>query len=255
MATHLAAYTATVETDVETELSAVKDDVLTRTAAERFMVPADLNNVYWKAALGVNLEKARIYTPTLEMRRTVPYVVPHVRGAIKFGPDKFRVDICEPPISLTATEELSFYGTSGAAERIYGLVSLAPDTLPPAPAGEVRVVRCTGNTTLVPNEWTSVKITPDVALEPGTYVLVGMLPISANAIAARAIITGQVWRPGVPAIAGDEATALGCNRNFLKAVQNYAMGTFTHINIPEVQFLSSAADTSEVVYLYLVKTG
>jgi hypothetical protein len=33
------------------------------------------------------------------------------------------------------------------------------------------------------------------------------------------------------------------------------MGSFPHTDLPQVQFLSSAADTSEVVYLYLVKTA
>jgi hypothetical protein len=100
-----------------------------------------------------------------------------------------------------------------------------------------------------------VPLTPDVSLEVGTYALVGFLPISAGCIAARAIITGQVNRPGVPGVAGTESAALKLEPSYLTEIQGYLMGTFSHINLPVIQFLSSSADTSEVVYLYLVKTA
>ena len=255
MTTHLCAYKDTLATNVENEMACVKDDVLTRTATNRFMIPSELPNVYYKAALSANLTKARIYTPSLEVKRTVPYVIPHVRGEIYFTPTLFAVDKCEPMIPLVPTEELSFYATADAAVAAYGLVSLAPATLPPVPTGEIRLVRCTSATTLVANEWTSCKLTPDVSLEAGDYALIGMLPISANAIAARVIISGQVWRPGVPALKGDEKDVKECDPLFLTAVQRYLMGSFTHLTLPEVQFLSSAADTEEIVYLWIIKTG
>ena len=119
-------------------------------------------------------------------------------------------------------------------------------------------MRCRSSTTLTAREWTSCKITPDVSLEVGTYTLVGMLANSATAIAARAIISGQVWRPGVPALAGDERVVKNCDPLYLSGVQRYAMGSFTHLTIPEIQFLANAADSgtdAQRVYLYLVKTA
>jgi hypothetical protein len=236
-------------------VSVVKDDVLTQSGTSRFYVPADVSYVHWKAALSTNLTRAYIKTPSLEVRRTLPDVVPHVNDAVSFPLNIFAVDKPFAPISLVPTEELSFYALTGANVRAYGLVSLGPATLPPAPAGDIRVVRCTGSTTLVPNEWTSVPITPEISLEAGTYALIGFLPISSGCIAARAIITGQVWRPGVAGVAGTEAAAKKLEPDYLKQLQGYLMGTFSHINIPVIQFLSSSADTSEVVYLFLVKTA
>jgi len=255
MATHLCAYTAVLNTDTLTELNVVKDDVLTQSGSTRFYVPPDRAFVHAKAALSTSLTSAYIKTPSLEVRRTTPYVIPSVVDAVSFPLDRFCVDKEERPISLVPTEELGFYAKTAANVRAYGLVWLGPDTLPAAPAGDVRVVRCTGSTTLTANEWTSVPITPDVSLEVGTYTLVGFLPISAGCIAARAIITGQVNRPGVPGIAGTEAAALKLEPDYLSRLQFYTMGTFSHINLPVIQFLSSSADTSEVVYLYLVKTA
>jgi len=180
-----------------------------------------------------------------------------VKGAVKF-PLGY-VPICKPttPVALTPTEEISVYAiqTGAAAERVYTLALLGSPTIEPAPAGDIRVVRCTSATTLTANEWTSCKLTPDVALEAGTYALVGMVPISANAIAARAIITGQVYRPGVPALAGAEADVKVHSKEWFEFFGGYLFGTFTHLTIPEIQFLSSAADTSEVVYLYIIKTA
>lgn len=255
MTTHLCAYTQVLETDKETEVDVIKDDVLTQSGTKRFYVPAELSFVRWKAALSTALKKARIYTPSLEVRRTVPYVIPQVSDAITFPLHYFAVEKCEPPISLAPTEELSFYAETSAATRVYGLVSLGPETLPPVPSGPIRLVRCTGSTTLVPNQWTTVPVTPDVSLEVGTYTLIAFLPISANCVAARALIHGQVWRPGVPGIAAEDDVAKSLEPAYLRDVQYYAMGTFNHINLPSFQFLSSAADTSEVVYMWLVKTA
>jgi len=216
------------------------------------MVPSEVPVVHWMSALSTNLTSGRIKTPSLEVRRTVPYVIPHVHNANRF-PANFRV--CKPatPIALVPTEEISFYAETAANVRAYGLVCLGPTTLPAVPAGDYRIVRCTGTTTLVANEWTSVKLTPDVALEAGDYALVGLNAISANAIAARAIITGVTYRPGVPALAGTEREVLNHSPDYLREVQLYDMGRFTHITLPEIQFLSSAADTSQVVYLHLIK--
>jgi hypothetical protein len=240
-----------------TEIDALKDDVLSRTTPERFMVPADINNIHWLAALGLNLSRAYIKTPSLEVKRTLLDIIPHVKGAVKFPLTYVPVSKFSPPVSLVPTEEVSAFAvqTGTTAEREYILALLGSPTIEAPPAGEVRMVRCTGNTTLTANEWTSVKITPDIALEAGTYALVGMVPISANAIAARAIITGQVYRPGVPALAGSEADAKVCSRAWFELFGGFLFGTFTHLTIPEIQFLSSAADTSEVVYLYVVKTA
>jgi hypothetical protein len=64
-----------------------------------------------------------------------------------------------------------------------------------------------------------------------------------------------VYRPGVPGFAGAEQDVLNFTDSIKRHICRFNMGTFTHMTIPEFQFLSSAADTSEVIYLYLVKTG
>jgi hypothetical protein len=85
--------------------------------------------------------------------------------------------------------------------------------------------------------------------------LIGFIPISANVLAARALIVGQNTRPGVPGISGTEGVARDFDPASRAIMQPYDMGRFTHLTIPQIQFFASVADTVETVILSLVKTG
>ncbi|MEM2498365.1 MAG: hypothetical protein QXR81_08320 [Candidatus Nezhaarchaeales archaeon] len=258
MATHLIAYQQTVAPATLTEINALVDDVLTRVEATRYLVPAEVPNVIWAAGVGSKLLKAMLYSPSIEVRRMQPYIMPLNSGAAVFDLNVAKIFKPSPPITLVPTEALSakIIASDATPASNVVLVCLGPAALPPMPAGEIRRVRCTSSTTLTPNVWTSVKIVPDIALEAGTYALVNFYAYSANAIAARVLISGQVWRPGLPALSGDsEDAALRFNPKIFELTSFYEMGRFTHMTIPEFQFLSAAADTSEVVYLDLIKVG
>jgi len=257
MTTHLAAYLVSDYGKTEVELSVVKDDVLTQTAATRFMVPVGLNNVHWAYAAGANLTEAYLKSPSLEVRRHKPRIIPGNYGALSLDLNKIPVWKPVRPLTLSETEELSVIASYGGTAAAYNLalVALGPPALPPVPAGEIRMIKLTSSTALTAGAWTTCIMTPEVALEVGTYALVGFIPISAGALAARAIFTGQYWRPGVPAIAGSDPGARVINDKYLKDLQFYEMGRFTHNSLPMFQFLSSSADTSETVYAYIVKVA
>jgi len=223
------------------------------------MIPAGLTKIYFGFVGGPYLGDARLYTPSLETRKYRARIIPRnisdnfpiSKPGLIYKPS--------PPLSLMATEELSFLATvtdASSARNIVGVFALGPDALPPIPAGEPIWVRATGSTTLTAWRWTSVKITPEVQLEAGTYALVNAICYSANAIACRFIIPGLVWRPGVLAIKGSsEYDALQYTSLITKELPEYEMGRFSHLAIPEVQFLSASADSSEVVYLKVVKVA
>jgi len=80
----------------------------------------------------------------------------------------------------------------------------------------------------------------------------GFIPISANCIAARVLIPGQVERPACLGIKAANDRNLEINE-FREKYFFQNMGTFTHIAIPEFQFLASAADTSQIVYMFVRK--
>lgn len=257
MGTHLVAYSSSIDSATPTQLDTLVDDVLTRTGTTRYLVPDDYRYIMWSAALGVSLTRAYLSSPSLQVRRTYAEIIPHRRGANAFSLDGLQVHVPIAPIELTATEELEALAAEDAtgAEREYVLVALGPGERPAIPTGDIRIVRATATTTLTANAWTTVTVTPELSLEPGEYSLIGFLPISAGCIAARALFTGAVYRPGVPGLAGSEAAARSFDPATLPGVQWYEMGSFTHLTIPQFQFLSASADTSETVIMWVVKTG
>jgi hypothetical protein len=254
---HLCAFYENIDSATLTEINTVVDDVLTRSGTKRFLVPQQFNNILWAAALGTNVTRAQIATPSVGVRRMSLEVVPRVRGAAAFDRNRFQIFIPPSPIPLIASEEISFMGAEDAAgaNNIYGLVALGPASRPAIPSGDIRLVRATGSTTLTPNQWTTVTVTPELSLEPGKYQLIGFLPISAGCIAARALITGQNFRPGVPGIAASEAVAVDFDMERLERLEFEPMGEFTHINPPQFQFLSASADTTQTVFMWVIRTG
>ena len=84
MANHLCAFAASIDSATLTAVNSVVDDVLTRPAADRLQVPAEANAIHWAAALGANLTRAQIVSPTLEVRRMSCDIVPIERGAAAF---------------------------------------------------------------------------------------------------------------------------------------------------------------------------
>lgn len=258
MATHLCAYFESVDSATVTNIDTVVDTILTRPAADRFQVPIDYRSIAWAAALGVNITRAVIQTPSLAVRRETMEVLPRVRGDDLFTLDRMEVFKPKKDLVLEGTENMTFQAAEDGvgATTVYGLVALkAPGELPAVPEGDIRRVRCTATTTLTANAWTVGTITPDLDLEPGQYALVGMYGMSATGIAMRAVITGQNYRPGVPMLTTTEGAGADFNAPAYDQVLGYKMGEFAHTNIPQIEWLASAADTAETVFLDVIRIG
>lgn len=254
---HLCAYFESINSATLVRLDTINDDVLTRSGADRFFVPPELPNILWAAAMGTDLTRAQIVSPSLQARRANLEVLPRQRGAELWTLGFPEIFLPLRPITLAPTEELEFQAAedNSSSSVVYGLIALAPASLPAPPAGDVIAVRATGTTTLVADAWTTCTLTPDSTLPPGQYACIGFVPISATGIAARMLINQQVWRPGMPVMGGTEAAAAEFNDEKLRQLMNYNYGAFSHINFPQFQFLASAADTAETVIMYVVRTG
>jgi len=256
MATHLVAFRETLGgAVVDSEIDSVQDDILTRPSTERFTVPAEYNNIHMAYLQATTIGRGRIVTPSLEVRRSTPFITPHERGTI---PTLLTPAMYMPkkPIVLIPQEELSVRVTDAVAEAVTALVLLGVPTLPEVPDGDIRRVRCTSATTLVAGAWSSCVLTPDTQIEAGVYALVNMIAHSVGVVGARAIIQGQAFRPGVLGIpAATEPPALEYSVLYETINKSYEMGRFPHNVIPQVQFLSISADTAETVYLDMVKVG
>ena len=258
MARHLLAWSESVDNINDEEINVIEDSVITMPNNKRFTVPIGLNTIDWLYAGGNNLRSARLFAPSLEKRRKIARIIPH-NGALR-PPQTYNViSTVYSGVELDETEDISVrvtYPDVTTPERVVALLSLKGGREETVPSGEVMIVRATGNATLTSFKWSLVTITPEVQLEAGNYALINFIPYSATCIAARVIIQGQPYRGGVLGVGGtteDVALRMATERFNLHADYNY--GVFTHKAIPQFEFLSTSSDTSEVVYLKIVKIG
>src|SRR5438270_11271959 len=91
----------------------------------------------------------------------------------------------------------------------------------------------------------------DDILPAGQYELLNLTFISTGAIVARAIVDNQLFRPGtlgVPSLAFAEHVSFS-NRWF------GSMGQFRNTSLPRVEAVSKSNDTTQTVFMDIVKTG
>lgn len=112
-------------------------------------------------------------------------------------------------------------------------------------------VRYTGTTTLNANAWTSVALTADQALAPGTYIIVGMRYVGATAIAARLIIPGYGFRPGCIGTSALNKPDVGAPSRFRNGKLGM-WGSFDSTAVPNVECFASAGDTAEDIIFDLM---
>jgi len=247
---HTCAFYESLSANTTKEIKVIPDDILTRTADTRFMVPADFARV--DSAIVYKEDQIalpRIFSPSLETRKIYKRIFP-INSWIEDG-QSVRID--QKSVTLVPTEEFTVIGQNTDTVNARNiLVVLNLGHKEPVEAEDVLIVLATGSTTLTPFNWTSVKVVPEIALEAGSYQLLGFIPISAGCVCARVLISGQVARPGFPGIKATSINGLKLS-NLYDAFKFQNCGVFPHTAIPEFQFLSISADTSEYVIMFLKK--
>ena len=118
-------------------------------------------------------------------------------------------------------------------------------------SGEMFTVRVTNADTLVANVWTNGALTFDQVLPVGQYAIVGAVFISAGLLAFRFLFQGSTPRPG--GLGYDDVSDLPPDKQRYGGLGVW--GEFDSRTPPTVDFLSRAADTSQVGYLDLVRIG
>jgi hypothetical protein len=256
MVKHLLAWSDVVDNVNDVEINVVEDSVITMPNVKRFSVPVGLNQIDWLYYGTTSASSARLFAASAERKRNILTILPHNDGVLP--ETRFpQISILHSGYEFDETEDISFrvtYPNVASAERVVGLLSLQGGREESIPSGEVRLIRCVGSTTLTANKWSLVTVTPDVQLDAGNYVLVNFIPYSANCIAARVIVQGQPYRAGVLGLNGtSENEALQYSTEYTNYFTDYNYGVFTHKAIPQFEFLSAASDTTQVVYMKVVK--
>jgi hypothetical protein len=256
MVRHLLAWSDTVNNVNDVEISVVEDSVITMPNTKRFTIPIGLNTIDWCFYGSVSASSARLFAPSAEKARNILRVLP-TNGAVLPNNTIPRISLIHSGYEFDETEDISFrvtYPNVASAERAIGILSLRGGREENLPSGEVRIVRCTGSTTLTANKWSLVTVTPEVQLDAGNYSLINFIPYSANLVACRVIVQGMPYRGGVLGLNGSsENVALQFSTEWSSYFSDYNYGVFTHKAIPQFEFLANSADTTEVVYLKVVK--
>lgn len=250
MAFTLIAWSESQDTSaVLTEVAALTDQHIT-TKGDDILVPAFAPNLMACYALGATISRAQLSSPTLRKSTLIDFS-PLDIGAEPTSNPRI-IDYINNPVPLTAGEGLRALVAEGAAgaERETVLAWLT-NGLDAAPAGRVETIRCTSTTTLTAFSWSLCELTLSQQLEAGRYAIVGMSAFSTGAIAARLVIPGSAYRPGV--IAFDAESDFGTTYARRGELGNW--GEFEHVFPPQVEFLSVSADTAETVYLDVVKVA
>ncbi|MAF43782.1 MAG: hypothetical protein CMI54_06410 [Parcubacteria group bacterium] len=225
------------------------------TAGDDLTVP-ELNQVVaLTAGIGSGGNQlARISSPSLR-RITLPQIHPHNGGAdADVEPDANPpvYDLRRSPIPLDEDEALNAEGHSNtsAAAKQWVIVWLSNSTIQPV-EGNITTCRGTNTDTLVADVWTNGNLTLDEDLPKGRYQLVGMRALSAGLICARAVFRGGRWRPGT--IGCDDAQDL--TPDIFRHGRMGVWGEFDHNQAPSIDFLSMSGDSSQEVFLDLIKVS
>lgn len=229
---------------------------------EGIMVPT-LNKVLWLYAQGAGLASVRLDSPSLRDigLEDVPTFnigdsFPVVEVINEAGSNTRVIEPCygicdygASPLTLTSTEKLIVkgQGTTAGADTI--VVLCLGDSLPTPVSGNIRTIKATVNVTTTPYEWSSGTLTLTQSLKSGTYDLVGLIVPDPRVITARVIFPGAGWRPG---ILGTTFTTSELLNKYLFG--NFGVyGSFTHIQLPQLELLTTTTITNPVVYLQLIK--
>lgn len=247
---HLLGFTVSIGQTANTELTALDDQIITRTANGRYMLPQDMLLLAAYAGSATML-RARLNSSSL--RQINPrYVLPVEVGAAPTDVPLFE-SLVDNPFQLKAFEEMVYEATSGLAcgnEQAHGLLWIAAN-LQQAPLGDVYNCRITSSTAAVANVWTSLTFTMETSLPPGTYALVGSDLVGAGGIAHRWLIPNQLWRPGAlcRAAIGDAPGDIFVRRRLGE------WGRFPNTALPGLQVLCNTTTAAWAGFMALVKVA
>lgn len=253
MSFHLAAFNSSIANGaVLLQITNVADAIIA-TSNKGFLIPSDVKNLAFAAGVGTNLTRFQFTSGSI--RKMFPWDFDRVNvGAVLENPVRWH-DFTLAPIPLDIGEELDAFcvQSNAAAQQEYVFVAFSDGPLNPVNPGRIQTVHATGTTTLTANGWTSVALTLDNGLDGGQYAIVGATAFSAGALAFRFIPRGggNPKRPG----------GFACQaRDFYPPLAQRYGGwgmwmNFANTAVPAAEFFSVSADTSEEVFLDLVKIG
>jgi hypothetical protein len=229
-----------------TALSYITDSSMTPTGVG-YVVPSGMNYLAAGYAMSAHAARGCFQSPSLR-KLAYYYIAPADAAAAPSTATPWAENFIDP-VPVTVNDELDAYldnGGNSEASFVVGWLSSGPLA---QVTGQIFTVEATGSTTTVAGAWTPVPLTFSTSLEFDQYDIVGLWAHFATGVAARVLIPGFPWRPGVIA----SSTA---NKMTPRAFRYGYLGvwaTFAQTTPPQIECLSAGVTTSERFYLDLVK--
>lgn len=244
---HLACYSSSVPNGTAlTAVNAVNDQVLT-IQDNKFILPGQ-GKLLQVASLSLNMQRVRLNTPSARYV-SLPYMAPVNVGATVPSYPQI-ADFGFGPLTIPKADMISMEAThAGAGAQNVYIAAWFGFLYRDAQPGQRYRVRATGTITNSAGTWQSGSLNMEQTLPAGMYAVVGLDVIGANLFAARLIFPGSSYRPGVLC-----RESLGNTPS--DVFTNGKLGTygvFDSVNTPNLETLSVGANTSQEVYMDLVK--
>lgn len=216
-----------------------------------FMTVPALNNILGVYALGANLSRSLIQSPSLfdnvphEIRSLDPNILPT---------SPIRLQMFEKtPLKLTVNDQLQAktIGTASGVQSVYVLLGDGPAT---PVTGDIARERFTFTTSATADSWQNAAITLDDTLPVGTYQVVGMRLQGAHLKAGRLVFPGSSnsIRPGCIATQNKQAVQLP---DIFTGGQLGVWGTFDSRVLPTIDHITDGNSETAVGYFDLIKTA
>lgn len=254
MFTTIAYYQSVDPGGLETKIAGVADATV-KVVTNDIYVPA-LNRLMGATAMvstTVAVQYAKLDSPSL--RRVSRYTIAGIQGAaaaVNLPADPQNVELHIVGLPQLATNEAldALVNSDPAAPQIHSVIAWLADTPPQrVSASEIFTIRAASATAAVAGSWQNVAIVLDDVLPVGRYSLVGMRAESTNMLAARVVVPGYAWRPGV----------LGCNSGNHREDERFRRGEigefaqFDEVTLFTVDVLAAAADATQRFEFDVVK--
>lgn len=223
-------------------------DQIYRQQGNGYIVDPTLNKLGLAQVISAHSTRGQVDSPTL--RQVLNKEVRPVMKGMPTGAQTVKLNwFMDQPLSLGPNEELDFFEIhSTATEHVFGVVNILDNPIQPV-KGQIFTSLFTGTTTLTADAWTIVALTADQQLPPGTYDVVGARAESAGIVAFRLVFPGQVARPG--GIGSQVADVVDFRQQ--RYGESGLWGSFVFNLFPYLEVFSDSADTSENLYLDLIK--
>lgn len=245
----LAAYYATLQANGLTQLNALGDQSL-NVINNQFQITPSYSKLAAGYVCSANAIEGELVSPSLRKYANY-YIAPCDAAANPSANPPFEYMGFYNPLKITTGDLLQMLVDNANNSQVTkGLVWLCNDPVQPV-RGEIFPVYCTSTTTLTAGAWTLGTLTPQTTLEEGIYAIVGMHVHFNGAVAARLVFPGSMnaMRPGVIAASTAAAPMPLCFRHG-------RLGDWGHFEasvFPQMEFLGTAATTSEKIHLDLIK--